>query len=81
MSTRAKVLSWTDGDLEMPIDRIEPDDLKRYSSDLATSKKHGLGTLRNIVATLRAILSEAGVSVRGCLISTVVPQNRDRLSE
>ena len=42
-----------------PIDRIERDDLKRYVSELATSKRHGLGTLRNIVATLRAILSEA----------------------
>jgi integrase len=46
-----------------PIDRIERDDLKRYFSELATSKKHGLGTLRNIVATLRAILSE-GVEER-----------------
>ena len=42
-----------------PIDRIERDDLKRYVSELATSKRHGLGTLRNIVATLRAILNEA----------------------
>ena len=42
-----------------PIDRIDRDHLKRYFSELATSKKHGLGTLRNIVATLRAILSEA----------------------
>jgi integrase len=42
-----------------PIDQIERDDLKRYFSELATSKKYGLGTLRNIVATLRAILSEA----------------------
>jgi hypothetical protein len=42
-----------------PVDRIERDDLKRFFSELATSKRHGLGTLRNIVATLRAILSEA----------------------
>ena len=42
-----------------PIDRLERDDLKRYFSELATSRKYGLGTLRNIVATLRAILSEA----------------------
>ena len=42
-----------------PIDRIERDDLKRYVSELATSKRHGLGTLRNIVATLRAVLNEA----------------------
>lgn len=42
-----------------PINRIERDDLKRYFAELATSKRHGLGTLRNIVATLRAILSEA----------------------
>jgi len=43
----------------MAIDRIGHDDLKRYVSELATSKKYGLGTLRNIVATVRAILSEA----------------------
>lgn len=42
-----------------PIDQIARDDLKRYASELATSKRHGLGTLRNIVATLRAILREA----------------------
>jgi integrase len=42
-----------------PIDRIERDDLKRCFSELVISKRHGLGTLRNIVATLRAILSEA----------------------
>ena len=42
-----------------PIDRIDRHDLKRYVSELAISKRHGLGTLRNIVATVRAILSEA----------------------
>ena len=41
------------------IDRIDRNDLKRYFSELAASKKHGLGTLRNIVATVRAILNEA----------------------
>ena len=42
-----------------PIDRITREDLKRYLSELAVSKKHGLGTLRNILATVRAILGQA----------------------
>jgi integrase len=43
----------------IPVDRITREDLKRFLSGLATSKKYGLGTLRNILATVRAILGQA----------------------
>ena len=42
-----------------PIDRVDRDDVKAYFSELAATNRYGLGTLRNIVATLRAILNEA----------------------
>jgi integrase len=47
----------------VPLDRITRGELKRFMSSLAASKQYGLvyslGTLRNILATTRAILSEA----------------------
>jgi integrase len=43
----------------LPFDRVTRNDIKRYLSKLAGSKQYGLGTLRKILATLRAILSEA----------------------
>ncbi len=42
-----------------PIDRVTRKELKRFLSELAVSKKYGLGTLRNILATVRAILGQA----------------------
>jgi len=42
-----------------PVDRISRDDLKRYLAELVASRKYGLGTLRNILATVRAILTYA----------------------